>query len=443
MLQWITSLPERLFHRIIPVEREEWGPVLVATAYGFCILFSYYILRAVRDEISVADRGNLQYLWTAVFLVMLLAVPLYSHFVSRHSRGVFIPWANRFFGLNLILFYLALELLPLEARPWIDRVFYVWASVFALFVVAVFWGFIVDLFRDHQGKRVFGFIAVGSSLGGILGSFLTTQIASLVPVFVLLLLAVVPLEAAAWLAWLLHRRSGEGQTALRVEEKERIPGNAWTGIGLVLRSPYLRNIAAFIFLMTFASTVLYFQQAELVGRAFGDDRGASREFLAWIDLATNVLTILTQGFLAAHLIRWLGIGLSLAFLPALALLGFLSLGVYPLLAVLVGLQILYRTGRYAVARPAREVLYTVVGREERYKSKAFIDAAVYRGGDLVNGWVYTGLGALGLSVGAIALVSVPVMGVWVATALYLGKAQELKRKDWEAEEPGSVVVPAL
>lgn len=180
------------------IERDELGPVFLATAYGFCILFSYYVLRAVRDEISVEDRGNLQVLWTFVFLVMVAAVPIYSHFVSRFSRGVFIPWANRFFGANLILFYLALELLPLEARPWIDRVFYVWASVFALFVVAVFWGLVVDLFRDHQGKRVFGRIAMGSSLGGILGSFLVTQIGSLVPVFVLLLIAVVPLEVAAW-----------------------------------------------------------------------------------------------------------------------------------------------------------------------------------------------------------------------------------------------------
>jgi AAA family ATP:ADP antiporter len=422
-----------MLKRIIPVEREEWGPVLVATAYGFCILFSYYILRAVRDEISVADRGNLQYLWTAVFFVMLIAVPIYSHFVSKVSRGVFIPWANRFFGLNLIAFYAALQLLPLEARPWIDRVFYVWASVFALFVVAVFWGFIVDLFRNQQGKRVFGFIAVGSSLGGIVGSFLTTQLATVVPVFVLLLVAVVPLEVAAWMAWSLHRQSGHGNTALRTEEKERIPGNAWTGIGLVLRSPYLRSLAAYIFLMTFASTVLYYQQADLLGEAFGDDRGASRAFLAWIDLATNIVTIFTQGLLAAHLLRWLGIGLSLAFLPALAFLGFLSLGIYPLLAVLVVLQVLYRSGRYAVARPAREVLYTVVGREERYKSKAFIDAAVYRGGDLVNGWVYTGLAALGLTVGAIALVAVPVMGAWVGVGLFLGRRQEEKRRAMEAD----------
>jgi AAA family ATP:ADP antiporter len=310
-------------------------------------------------------------------------------------------------------------------RAWIDRVFYVWGSVFALFVVTVFWGFIVDLFRDQQGKRVFGFIAVGSSLGGILGSLFTSLIAHLVPTFVLLLVAVAPLEAAAWLAWFLHRRSGAGQTTLRTEAAERIAGNAWSGIGLVFGSPYLRAIAGYIFLMTFASAILYFQQAELVGQAF-EDRGVRTVFLARIDLAVNILTILTQGLLAAHIIRWIGVGLSLAFLPALILVGFLGLGTYPLLAVLVVLQILYRTGRYAIARPAREVLFTVVGREERYKSKAFIDAAVYRGGDLVNGWIYAGLAALGLTVGAISLVAVPVMAVWVGTGLYLGKAQEEK-----------------
>lgn len=411
------------FTNLIPVEPGEWGPVLLATAYGFCILFSYYIIRPVRDEISAADRGNLQLLWTAVFFVMVGAVSLYSALVSRLSRGVFIPLANRFFALNLVLFFAALELLPPESRPWIDRVFYVWVSVFALFVVTVYWGFVVDLFRNQQGKRVFGFIAVGSSVGGIGGSLFTSLVADVVPTFVLLLVAVVPLEAAAWMAWLLHREAGKGRSALRREGPGRIAGTAWSGIRVVFQSPYLRKISFYIFLMTFASAVIYFQQAEMVGEAIAD-RGARTVFLARIDLAVNILTIGGQGLLAAHLIRWFGIGGSLAFLPGLVLLGFLGLGTYPLLGVLVALQVLYRAGRYALARPAREVLFTVVGREERYKSKAFIDAAVYRGGDLVSGWVYAGLSWIGLGVGAISLVAVPVMAVWAGIGLLLGKAQE-------------------
>lgn len=414
-----------MLRKLVPVKREEFGPVLMATAYGFCILFGYYILRPVRDEISSADRGNLQILWTVVFLVMVfVAVPLYSAVVSRFSRGVFIPLANRFFAVNLLLFFAALYFLPEGARPWIDRVFYVWTSVFALFVVTVFWGFVVDLFGNEQGKRVFGFIAMGSSLGGIAGSFVTASLAESVAPFTLLLISVVPLEAAAWLAKGLHSRSGLPSAATRREEAEPVRGTAFSGMKVVFQSRYLRFILAFIVLMTFASTVLYYQQADLIRDAFPADRAARTAFYAKIDLAVNMITILTQAFLIAHIIRWIGVGMSLAFVPVLAMVGFLVLGVYPLLAVLVVLQVLYRAGRYAVARPAREVLFTVVGREERYKSKAFIDAGGYRGGDLATAWLYTGLAALGLSLGAIALVAVPVAAVWAGTGIVLGRLQK-------------------
>jgi AAA family ATP:ADP antiporter len=415
--------------RVFRVEREEWGPVLLATAYGFCILFSYYILRPVRDEISAEDRGNLQILWTAVFFVMMLAVPAYSWFVSRFSRGVFIPWANRFFASNLFLFFLALEFLPLEARPWIDRVFYVWTSVFALFVVTVYWGFIVDLFKNEQGRRVFGFIAMGSSAGSILGGLIVISLSSVVPVFVLLLIAMVPLEVAAWFAWLLHRRAREGQDTLRVEGNQRVPGNAWSGIGLFLRSPYLRKIGLFIFLMTFASTVLYFHQGTLV-RDIIPVREERYAFLGWLDVLTNSLTIFFQAFVATRIIKWFRLGVALAIVPGLALLGYLGLGAIPTLAVISVFMVLYRAGRYSIARPAREVLFTVVDREERYKSKAFIDAAVYRGGDLVNGWAVTGLELIGLGVAGIAFAAVPVMGLWVGVALLLGRAQEEKKAVW-------------
>ncbi len=418
--------------KLVSVKDNEVSVLLVATAYGFCILLSYYILRAVRDEISSADRGNLQYLWTAVFIVMaLVAVPLYSAVVSRYSRGVFIPLANRFFAANLLIFFAVLTLLPESARPWIDRVFYVWASIFALFVVTVFWGFITDLFSNEQGRRLFGFIAVGSSLGGIVGPSVTASLASIVPTSTLLLIAILPLEVASRLAHLLHRKSGGAQSALRREEAGPIRGTALSGIGLVFRSPYLRQIAGYIALMTFASTILYYQQADLVGQAI-TDRGERTAFYAMIDLGANSLTIITQAFLTAHIIRILGIGLSLAAVPALMSLGFFSLGAYPLLGVLVVLQVLYRAGRYAITKPAREVLFTVVEREERYKSKAFIDAAVYRGGDLVSAWIYTGLAWIGLSIGAIALVAVPFVAVWAGIGLALGRRQENIVREREA-----------
>ncbi|NMG45828.1 MFS transporter [Aromatoleum toluvorans] len=415
-----------LIRRVVPVRDGETLPLLLATAYGFAILYAYYLLRPVRDEIGAADRGNLQILWTAVFLVMLLAVPLYSAAVARWPRAVFVPLANRFFAAHLGAFYAALYLLPESARAWIDRVFYVWVSVFALFVVTVFWGFVTDLFHHEQGKRLFGFIAVGSSLGGIAGSATTAMLASHVPVFLLLLMAIVPLEAASWCARGLDRHAQRDAATLAREPEARIGGSAWSGVGLVLRSAVLRRIALWLLLMTFASTILYYVQAHMLGEAY-TDRAARRVFLARVDLAVNVLTILTQVFLTALVVRRLGVGLTLALLPAVALVGFVALGAAPALAALVVVRVLYDSSRHALAKPAREVLFTLVSREERYKAKAFLDAAVYRGGDLASGWIYAGLAALGLSAGAIALAAVPVAGGWIVIARQLGRWEEHDR----------------
>ena len=414
---------KRILQKIVDVQDRELRKTLWATAYGFSILFSYYILRAVRDEISAADRGNLQFLWTTVFLVMLVAVPMYSWIASRYRRGIFIPVTYRFFIANLSLFFIALTVLPEGARTWIDRFFYVWASVFALFVVTVFWGFMADYFRNDEAKRLFGFIAVGSSLGGVAGSALTATFASVLPPFSLLLIACIPLELASWIVWLMNRNHGTIPSAPDTTRRP-LGGNALSGIKVVFRSSYLLRIAGYLLLMTFASTVLYFQQAELIGEAI-TERGARTSFYAKIDLAVNLLTIISQVYLTARIIKKVGIGISLALVPALVALGFFSLGMYPLLAVLVVLQVGYRAGRYGVAKPVREVLFTVVNREEKYKSKAFLDAAVYRGGDLVSGWIYAGLAALGLSVGAIALTAVPLAAIWAMLGYRLGRQQEI------------------
>ncbi len=412
-----------MLKKLVSVHDGEVAVMLWSTAYGFCIFSSYYILRPVRDEISSAERGNLQYLWTAVFIVMLVAVPLYSWVASRYPRGVFVPLANRFFITNLLAFYVALHLLAEASRPWIDRAYYVWVSVFALFVVTVFWGFMADIFRNEQGKRLFPFIAVGASLGGIAGSAVTATLSEVITPFPLLLIACLPLEVASWCVAILHRKFSGGERS-SVEANQPLRGTALSGIRIVFGSPYLLGIAAYLALMTFSSTVLYFQQADLIGQAFVDDRAARTAFYARIDFAVNVITVVLQVVVTARLIRLIGVALSLTLVPAVAFLGFLGLGTYPLLAVLVVFHVAYRSGRYGIAKPAREVLFTVVGREEKYKSKAFLDAAVYRGGDLVSGWIYAGLAWIGLSVGAIALVAAPLAVVWVGIGWMLGMRQE-------------------
>ena len=242
------------------------------------------------------------------------------------------------------------------------------------------------------------------------------------PPFSLLLLACVPLEASCWCARVLHRRFGGGADITRAVNRP-LEGGTWSGIATVFRSRYLMGIAGYILLMTYASTVLYFLQADLVRAAIAD-RAARTSLFAQIDLWANASTIVLQVFIAARIIRLAGVGLTLALLPIITAAGFLWLGSYPQLTVLIALQVAYRALRYGLAKPTREILFTVVGREEKYKSKAFLDAAIYRGGDLASGWIFTGLKALGMSLGAVALVAAPVAALWAVLALWLGRQQD-------------------
>ncbi len=290
-----------------------------------------------------------------------------------------------------------------------------------------------DCFDNSQGKRFFAFIAVGSSIGGMVGSSLTAGLAEVLPAFSLLLIACVPLEIASWCAKLLHRRFATGNVHSAGESNRAIAGNAWSGMKAVFSSPYLMGIAVFILLMTFVSTILYFQQANLVADAFSD-RDVRTAFFAKIDLAVNILTVVFQVYLTARIVKWLGVGLTLALLPLATALGFVAFYFYPTIAVLVVVQVIYRTGRYGLTKPAREMLWTVLSREDKYKAKPFLDAAVYRGGDLVSGWIYTGLAAVGLSIGAIALAAAPIAAIWAILGLRLGLREELMAKEQEEKE---------
>jgi AAA family ATP:ADP antiporter len=255
-------------------------------------------------------------------------------------------------------------------------------------------------------------------------------------VFALLLIACVPLEVASWCAKVLNKTFATGSVTIEGERDRAVEGNAWSGMKAAFRSRYLMGIAVFILLMTFVSTILYFQQAYLVAEAFVD-RAVRTAFFAKIDLVVNVLTIVFQVYLTARIMKWVGVGVTLASIPILMTLGFVSLGVYPTLTILVVTQVIYRAGRYGLTKPSREVLWTVLSREAKYKSKPFLDAAVYRGGDLVSGWIYAGLAAIGLSIGAIALVAAPVAAIWAFLAIYLGREQETLAGDPVRAKPAT------
>ncbi len=282
----------------------------------------------------------------------------------------------------------------------------------------------VDIFNSEDGKRLFGFIAAGATIGAIVGSALTASLARHVPTAYLLIGSALLLEIAVLGVRRLSRQSAKLHTR-PAEQSAGVPigGNVLAGITHPFKSSYLMNVSAFLLLFAITSTFLYFQQAGIASRSF-PDRGAQTAFFASIDLAVNVLTLLVQLFLTGRIVRSLGVGPTLAFLPALTIVGFGVLALLPSIASLVTFQVLRRSSDYAIARPTREVLYTVVPREDRYKAKSFIDTVVYRAGDQVGAWSFTWLSGIGLDPNQIGLAAVIVSAIWLANALWLGRKQD-------------------
>lgn len=408
---------------MVEVRDQEVAALLLSTLYVFLLFSGYFIIRPVRDEMGMAGGVDaLAWLFSATLLAMLAVHPAYAALVARLGRRRFIPLAYRFFALNLLLFFGLLEMTPAVSQLWVGRVFFVWTSVFNLFVVSVFWSFMADLFRPEQGRRLFGFIAVGATLGGIAGSTITSQLVGLFGTAPLLLVSAATLEAALVCVRALVRGSTAAQPA--AAERERpIGGSALAGIRSVARSPYLLGICGYMLLYTVTSTFLYFQQAEIVPAALGDDRAARTAYLARIDLAVNVATVIVQTSLAGRIIKRIGVAAALAVLPAVTAAGFLGLAAAPGLGVLAVFQVLRRTVNYAIARPSREVLYTVLAREDKYKAKHLIDTFVYRAGDQAGAWVHAAARGLGLAVTGIAVVAVPLSLLWAAIGLWVGGQQ--------------------
>ena len=415
----------RLLGRLIDVRPAELRALGWAWLYIFAVLFSYYILRPIRDEMGVAGGvENLQWLFTGTLLCMIAVNPPFAALVARLPRVKFIAFTYRFFLANLLLFAVLFHVATAAQNIWVGRLFFIWASVFNLFVVSVFWALMVDVFNAEQGKRLFGFVAAGATLGGIVGSTVTAVLAKQVPPTYLLLGSALLLEAAVFCVRRLSSMSGglHRRPAARSEES-LIGGSVFAGFKHALGSPYLINVCIYILLFTITSTFLYFQQAEIVRQSF-TDRGARTAFFARVDLWVNLLTLGAQLFLTSRVLRWFGVAITLAALPLISMIGFGTLALAPTIAVLVVYQVIRRAGNFAFARPSREVLYTVVPREDKYKAKSFIDTAVYRMGDQVGAWSYAGLGLLGFAVTGIAVVAVPISLAWLINAFWLGRKQE-------------------
>jgi len=411
--------------RLVKAEKEEAIPLVWSFVYFFCLLCGYYLLRPVRDEMAV--EGGVQHLpWmmTATFVTLVLVTPLFGYLSSRVARVRLLLSVYTFFGANLIGFFL---LMTSQVAPqWIARLFFVWLSVFNLFVVSVFWSYMADLFMPAQGARLFGIIAAGGSTGAMVGPLLTTGLTYLLPISSLMLLSAGFLAACGFCIHRLDTWSKQ-QAAHRPNRLgEPIGGGMWAGIRLALRSPYLLGICLYLFLLTTTATFLYLEQTKLIGEQIPSPEGRTRLF-ATIDLAVNVITFLTQFFLTSKLIGRFGLASALVLLPLASAVGFGAIGLMPVLLLYVLFTIVRRVGEYAIAKPAREVLFTVVSREEKYKAKNFIDTAVSRGGDAATGWIVNGVKALGATAAQIAWLLVPVALLWGWVGWRLGREEERRQ----------------
>lgn len=394
----------------VKVEAGERIPLIWSFLYFFCLLCGYYMVRPVRDEMAI--EGGVQHLpWmmTGTFLTLLIATPLFGFLSAKVARVRLLLLIYGFFASHLILFFVVMS--NHWYPEWVARVFFVWLSVFNLFVVSVFWSFMADLFTPEQGTRLFSVIAAGGSAGAMVGPVLTTGVTYLLPLPMLMVMAALWLLVCAGCIVRLdrwargHAPRGMGRVG------QSLGGSMWGGIRLAAASPYLLGICAYLFLLTMSATVLYLEQTALISREIASPESRTRLF-AGLDLAVNVLTFVTQVWVTNRLVVRFGLAAALLFLPVASALGFLTIGMSQILELFLAFTLVRRVGEYAISKPAREVLFTVVSREEKYKAKNFIDTAVSRGGDASTGWAVSGIKALGASTAQLAWLMVPAMVLW-------------------------------
>jgi AAA family ATP:ADP antiporter len=433
----------QLLRRLVVLQPGEAPALLASFATLLCMFSSYTILRPVRDALGITSGlEKIPYLFWAVFVVMLLLQPVYGWLTSRFPRTVFLPWVYGFFTVNLLAFYAWFHL---EAdHTWIARTYFVWVSVFNLFVVAAFWGLMADVFTREQAGRLFGFIWAGASTGGLIGPWITNRLA--VPIGAINLL---PISAVLLALSLVFMRqvirwqrsqistvpSATGSRELRSDEA--LGGSAWAAFREVVRSPYLLGITAFVLLMTWVSTFLYLEQQAFVAKVFANANERAR-FFADIDWWVQAASLFIQLLLFGRIFKWVGLRAMLVSVPLIMIAGYALFALVPSFMVLVVVYAVRRVGDYALTRPCRDSLFTVVSREEKYKAKSLIDTFVYRGGDATSGSLYKALtGTFGAGPSTIGWLGVVISALWAVLAWGLGSAQERGRSVTATSEPAT------
>jgi len=413
----------RLLKTTTKIEANEFGSAVLSFSFVFILMAAYFMLRPVRDAMA-SDWTDVEVstLWSMTFVFSLIAVTIYGAVISAVRFRLLVPGVYAFFAASFFAFYAGST--AVGDTLLVDKAFYVWLSVFSLFHVSVFWSFMSDLWNREQAPRLFGFIATGASVGAIVGPLITALLVERIGAENLMLVSatmlLIPIPIILTLARLKVSVLGNQEVTADLSAQQAIGRNPFAGFGLFLTSPYLIGIGIFIILYVAIGSFVYFELKNLLAEF---SRAERTQIWAYIDLAVNSLAIFTAMFLTSRIATRFGMPTTLALIPALIVIGMLVIALSPVVAVVVGLQVARRAGNYAVTRPGREMLFTAVDRETRFKAKPVIDIVLYRGGDMLTAWAFTFLTAgLGLGLGAVAAVGAGIAALWAIVGIYLGRS---------------------
>jgi len=437
----LNRLRTLLFDDVLGLEKHEYVAVAWSFAYFFCVLSSYYILRPVRESMAVGSGPDtILWLFTGTLIVMLTVTPIFGWVASRYPRRQFLPWVYLFFISNIVIFWVIFSLaIDRNAEHvWLGRVFFVWLSVFNLFVVSVFWSFMADIYTREQGRRLFGVITAGGSIGALAGGAATSSLVTHIGFQNLFPIAAILLAIAIFCITRLRswiEQSSASKVATSAVSAKPLGGNPFAGITRVFSSRYFTGIAVSLMIASLLGTALYILMAQLVEQEIPnvDER---IKFFADVNNATNALALIMQLLIVKRVVHRFGIGVSLSLMPIASVVGFIILAIDPVLGVVTVFTVVRRALGFGFSKPTSDMLYSVVTPEEKYKTKNFIDTAVYRSGDVVAGLALKALGAIGLGISAISLVMLPFAAIWASIATWLGQDYRRQADQLRMSETG-------